>query len=73
MDPNSIIQNVFVWIAVPALGIAIIAAIVAGKIRVMGLALLALVVGAAFVFMPEGTLSSIGRSAASGINTFLNR
>jgi hypothetical protein len=73
MDPNDIIRNIFVWIAVPILGITIIAAIVAGKVKVMGLAVLALVAGAAFVYMPAGTIQSIGTSAASGLNTFLNR
>jgi hypothetical protein len=73
VDPNDIIRNIFIWIAVPILGIAIVAAILAGKVKTMGLAALALVVGAAFVFMPAGTLQAIGASAAAGFNAFLNR
>lgn len=73
MEPNEIIRNIFIYIAVPILGVAIIAAILAGKVKTMGLSALALIVGAAFVFMPAGTIQSIGASAASGIQQFLSR
>jgi hypothetical protein len=73
VNPNGIIQNIFLYIAVPLVGIVVLVALAAGRVKVMGTALLALVVAAMFVYMPAGVLNQLGSGAAHGLATFLNR
>lgn len=73
MDFNGLIKEGFGWIAVPLLGLVALAAIAAGKMKALGYVVLALVVGAAFVFMPMGTIQQIGTAAAQGVAAFLQR
>ena len=73
MDFNNVIQNLFVYIVVPAVGIAAIWAAVSGKIKFVGVALVGLAVAAMLVFMPFGVLQSIGSTVASGVQSFLAR
>lgn len=71
MDVHGVIVNVFLFIILPAGAIAAAIASFGGRLSIAGRIIGGLLIAAALIYMPVGTLQTIAGSIGSGLSKFL--
>lgn len=68
---NDLIRDIFVSVLVPIAGVVALIAIFSGKMKVLGVILVGMAVGAMLVFIPASTVQSFGTWTAQAASQIL--